>query len=122
MRRAGLLRAGGQRNQPAPRRGSNVRDLEHILADLKDWADFERAAAGLPAKQKGDFFELLTKLYLLVDPVNTRRTATMGSDVDGYPTSGCRPRDTVRRLIAALPSREFVYFLKCSIPLITSMP
>ncbi|MGO9112954.1 MAG: integrase repeat-containing protein [Thermoguttaceae bacterium] len=39
-----------------------------ILSTSNNWDDFSSMVAGLPAKQQGDCFELLTKYYLLLDP------------------------------------------------------
>lgn len=38
-----------------------MRTREGILAGLKDWAQFETAAAAVGSKPQGDLFELLTK-------------------------------------------------------------
>jgi predicted helicase len=46
-----------------------MRALEQILAGVKNWAQFETAAAALGPKQQGDLFELLTKHYLRLSPV-----------------------------------------------------
>ena len=45
-----------------------MRTREGILAGLKDWVQFETAAAALGPKPQGDLFELLTKYYLLLKP------------------------------------------------------
>ena len=45
-----------------------MRPLEGILSGLRDWSQFEAAAAALGPKQQGDLFELLTKYYLLLKP------------------------------------------------------
>ena len=42
--------------------------MQKILASVKSWAVFQKIAATLGPKGKGDLFELLTKHYLLLNP------------------------------------------------------
>lgn len=45
------------------------------LKDVKNWPDFVKAATVATAKDRGDLFEILTKYYLLIDPVYSTQIA-----------------------------------------------
>ena len=46
-----------------------VMHLKNLIIQSKSWEDFQENIASLNKKQKGDTFELLTKLYFKLNPV-----------------------------------------------------
>ncbi len=51
--------------------------MSTILRSCSNWSDFRTALENLPPKEKGDAFEVLTQLYLRIEP----KYATKLSDV-----------------------------------------
>ena len=52
--------------------------MQQILAEVESWAGFQKIAATLGPKAKGDLFELLTKHYLISTPPTARTFLTFG--------------------------------------------
>src|SRR5436305_14565381 len=46
----------------------HIRHIENILSQSHSWSEFHSRLASLGTKEKGDAFELLTKLFLELDP------------------------------------------------------
>ena len=44
-------------------------DTKSLFVNLKSWDEFQKSLTQLTKKEKGDAFEILTKLYFKIDPV-----------------------------------------------------
>ena len=44
-------------------------DIKSLLKEINSWDEFQNRLTQLTKKEKGDAFELLTKLYFTIDPV-----------------------------------------------------
>ena len=44
-------------------------NIKALISDITSWIDFQKKLTGLPKKQKGDAFELLTKIFFKINPV-----------------------------------------------------
>ena len=44
-------------------------NIKSLIKDTTSWEDFQNSVSSLTKKQKGDAFELLTKLYFKINPI-----------------------------------------------------